>query len=458
MMITIKNLVAVLLFLVILQSCGKGFLDMKPVKVQEVPSTLKDYMAMMDHANFNIFPYYLSLIGGEEFDVVEANWNSFPLGVQYYQKNIYTWADDVYEGAESHDWNAAHSRILACNIVLEGLDKYMGDQNTQHYKQIKGTALFHRASILYNLAQVFAYPYIEGRDNRYGLPFFSTSEITRPTYRRSLKLTYDQIINDMHEALDLLPEIAEIRQQPSKQACYALLARIYLQIGAFEEAYSYADKCLQLDGTLLDYNVLNLAAAFPFPIDGKGNPEIIFYEYTTGGSLLGRAILNVSNDLLACYGEGDLRPSALVQDDNKGRKYYKGSYMGKYGFFTGPSINELYLIRAESAAYLGKLDLALEDVNQLRKHRFDKWKFSAYHVTDKSELLSFIFEERRRELPFRNRRWEDLRRWNAVMDSKKSIRRKVAGKDYTLMAESLKWTWPMTDLTILYGGYEQNPR
>lgn len=453
-----KKSIAVLLFMAILQSCGKGFLDMKPVKVQEVPSTLEDYMAMMNHANFNIFPYYLSLIGGEEFDVVEANWNSFPLGVQYYQKNIYTWADDVYEGAESHDWNAAHSRILACNIVLEGLEKYVGDKNTQRYRQIKGTALFHRASILYNLAQVFAYPYIEGGDKRYGLPFYLTSDISQPTYRRSLKETYGQIVNDIHEALDFLPEIAEIRQEPNKQACYALLARIYLQIGSFDQGYLYADKCLQIDGALLDYSTLNLAAAYPFPMDGKGNPEIIFYEFTTGGSLLGRAILNVSDDLLACYEEGDLRPRAFVQDDSKGRKYYKGSYMGKYGFFTGASINELYLIRAESAAHLGKLDLALEDINQLRKHRFDKLKFSTYYETDKTALLSFIFEERRRELPFRNRRWEDLRRWNAVMDNKKSLHRKVAGKEYMLTAESLKWTWPLTDLTILYGRYEQNPR
>ncbi|GGH33072.1 RagB/SusD family nutrient uptake outer membrane protein [Sphingobacterium alkalisoli] len=189
-----------------IQSCGLDFLDTKPVKNQQVPATLDDFLAILDHTSLNSFPSYLSMIGAEEFWVTDAGWNNFPLGVQHYQKNAYIWAKNVYEGASAQDWDIGHGRILACNIVLDGLEKYAEEKDKPLYRQIKGTALFHRARFLYNLAQIFAPPFIPNNESKYGLPFYLTSAIVEPTYRRSVRQTYEQILSDLLEADNFLPE------------------------------------------------------------------------------------------------------------------------------------------------------------------------------------------------------------------------------------------------------------
>lgn len=444
--------------LVTIGSCGKTFLDTKPIKNQEVPTTLEDFSAMLNHSNMSSYPSFLSMVGGEDFWVTDAGWNSFPLGLQYYQKNAYVWADDVFEGANAHDWSVGHSRILTCNIILDGLEKHQDNKGSELYNLVKGTALFHRARYLYNIAQIFAYPYNSEEDSPYGLPFYLNSSITESTYRRSVNETYKQILADLNEALTLLPLKAPIKQQPDRTSCKAMLARTYLQMGDFNLAYQFADETLSIQSELIDFNKMNLAAAYPFPIDGIGNPEIIFYEFSTAGNLMARTRMNIHNELINSYEIGDLRRMAFILDDPSGRKIYKGSYLGSYSFFIGMATDEMYLIRAESAAHLDKLDIALSDLNNLRKHRFSPIHFSDFKTTDKEQLLTFIMDERRRELPFRNRRWEDLRRWNILMSEKITIKRNAGGITHELSPENPKWTWPLPELAVQFGGYIPNPR
>lgn len=438
--------------------CGDSFLDQKPVQNQQVPSTLDDYQAMMDHDYINSFPAFLSMVGGESFTVQENMWDNFPLGIQYYQKNAFIWADDVFEGADSHDYNVGYGRILICNIVLDGLNKYEGDKSGNQYKKVKGTALFHRARFYYNLAQLFAFPYGQQSTDQYGLPFYLTSSVATITQRRTVTDTYEQILNDLIEAVDLLEENSFIAERPDKASCFAMLARVYLQMGEFEEAIKYASQSLSLRSELLDYNTLDLSYAYPFPMNGKGNPEIIFIEDTNGGSFMGPARLDITEDLLDLYSTGDLRLQAYVNKNIDGRNVFKGSYMGTYSFFTGLTTAEMFLVRAESATHLNKIDEALADINKLRENRYVKQSYIPYGQKDKNKILEYIFNERRRELAFRNRRWEDIRRWNAFTDNKKSLSRTMKNQQYTLSPNDTKWTWPLPDLAIQEGGYKQNPR
>ncbi|MCY4781206.1 RagB/SusD family nutrient uptake outer membrane protein [Sphingobacterium sp. UT-1RO-CII-1] len=438
--------------------CGESFLDQKPVQNQQVPSTLDDYQAMMDHRYINSFPAYLSMIGGESFTIAENMWESFPLGGEYYQKNAFIWADDVFEGADSHDYNVGYGRILICNIVLDGLNKYEGDKSGKQYKQVKGTALFHRARFYYNLAQLFATPYGEQGTDQYGLPFYLTSSVATAIDRKSVTKTYEQIINDLIEALDLLEENSYIPEKPNKASCFAMLARVYLQMGEFENANKYANQSLSLHDELLDYNSLDVSSAYPFPVNGKENPEIIFLEYGSGGTFMGAARLDITGDLLDLYDAGDLRGQAYVNKTANGRKVFKGSYMGTYSFFTGLTTAEMYLVRAESATHLNKLDEALADINKLRENRYDRLSYILYDEKNKNKVLEYLFNERGRELAFRNRRWEDIRRWNVFTDSEKSLLRTMKNQQYMLLPNDAKWTWPFPDLAVQEGGYQQNPR
>ena len=60
---------------------------------------------------------------------------------------------------------------------------------------------------------------------------------------------------------------------PTKPAAYALLARAYLCMGAYDQAGKYADSCLQLHNSLIAYSDINPSVSQPFSLD---NPEIIY--------------------------------------------------------------------------------------------------------------------------------------------------------------------------------------
>ena len=81
---------------------------------------------------------------------------------------------------------------------------------------------------------------------------------------------------------------------------------------------------------------------------------------------------------------------------------------------------EIYLNRAEVYVrkYVETGDddyrvLALADLNELRRHRYDTRNavYVEVDITDAEELFQFYKDERRRELCFEDHRWFDLRRY-----------------------------------------------
>jgi hypothetical protein len=73
-------------------------------------------------------------------------------------------------------------------------------------------------------------------------------------------------------------------------------------------------------------------------------------------------------------------------------------------------IAELYLIRAEARAQLGKNTLALADLNAVRSRA----AVPASTVATKDALLTAVSDERRVEFPFETDRWFDLVRTGRV--------------------------------------------
>src|SRR5690606_18692053 len=112
----------------LLVSCGQEFLDIRREAHQVVPSTISDYQAILDvNSIMNGTPAVeLGIIGADEFYVGEADLMAVPA----YQRNGYTWANDVYEGEELKDWNYAYQRILYANMALEARNiSTLSDEN-----------------------------------------------------------------------------------------------------------------------------------------------------------------------------------------------------------------------------------------------------------------------------------------------------------------------------------------
>lgn len=454
----ISNYFKIFLGVIIITSCEKqnNWLDVKRNKSDVVPSTLKDLQAILDNdLIMNQGLPGLSLIGSENYYVTLSMWQSrTPV-----ERNAYIWKPDIFEGSTNRDWNQLYQMVEYSNIVLDALNKVsVNSDNNSDWNNAKGSALFYRAFAFYHLASLFAKPYdITTSKSDLGIPLRLSSDINKKTKRSTVQQTYDQIIADLVSAESLLPITPLYQTRPSKPATDGLLARIYLNMGDYENAKTFASNALSNFNVLLDYNSLpNIL--FPFTAY-PGNKEILFwsvaFNYTI--SSLGYAIADTA--LFNSYNDNDLRKTKFYYSTGGVHKF-QGCYARGAGYFAGIATDELYLIRAESYARLGNSSKALEDLNTLLIKR---WKNTIPYIpltaTDANDALNKILAERRKELPFTlPLPWDDLRRLNIDSRFAKTLTRNLNGQIYTLLPNDNKYVYPIPPDEIRMSGLEQNQR
>ncbi len=475
---SIKKLYFIILcVLCIFQSCSEGFLSESPDVKKRIPRTVDDFLGLMDHSITmnNNSVHVFSMIGSDEYYITDGAYAAFPEGLNFnYQKRAYTWDAFIFEGGESAllDWNIGYFKILWANTVLDGLQsKTVDPKDRDKADMTRGMALFHRAWNYYCLAQLFCKPFSENAHNDLGLPLRLESDLTMAVDRSTLMETYAQLITDLQKAEPLLPLIPLVAYRPGKAAVYALLARIYLQMGDYTNAYDYADRCLEIQNELINFNTLDFNAPLTFPAYGEGNPEVIFMSTCSAdpssARMLIQQIVCVDTNLLTIYDEGDLRMKAFFsprENDTyvfkSGTYVFKGSYDGTniFTYFTGLSVGEMLITRAECAARLGDNEKALSDVNQLRGNRYLPEYFTNLYSDDTDEILRWIIGERHREMVFRGTRWEDLRRLNKEPQFAKTLVRMVGDRKWELPPNDKRYVWPIPAEAIRMGGYTQNER
>ena len=214
----------------IILSCKEDWLDAKPDQSLVVPSKLTDYRALLD--NTNVFGRYSPGMGDGATDQSYVTDQIF-LSFDNMSRNIYIWADgDISDGHVSSDWYVAYREIMNANVVLDGLEKLpIEEMQLKEKNTLRGEALFHRARVFYELAQVFCNPYDPSTANTdLGLPLKNTPDVNENPQRSSLEDTYRKILSELGEAYSLLPESSMYKTRPNKHAVTALLARIYLSI------------------------------------------------------------------------------------------------------------------------------------------------------------------------------------------------------------------------------------
>lgn len=462
---------SLVLFILLLQSCGKEFLELKPNQQQKIPTTIADYMAILDNASSFINPvnnrssHTLGIIGADEYEIPPAVYGTFPAGLTFdYQKNAYGWSARVYQGGEGGiviptDFDMGYQRILLANLVLEGLEKIAPDvADTELWNQTKGAALFHRAWNYYCLLQLYApvYNAVTARSDL-GLPLRLESDPTAKVPRSSVQDCYQLLLADLKDAAGLLPHVSIVKFRPTKSAVWALLARVYHQMEDYAKSAEYASNVINSGGTLLDYNSLQVQP-YPFPAYGTENSEVIFVMTAYEALAYSGEYLAIPSDFYTSYEDSDLRKTMFFEADNSHVIRYRGSYFGNQLLFTGLALDEVFLIRAESNVRMGRLTEALDDLNTLLKHRYKKDDFRNLSLQNSEELLKRILQERKKELLLRGVRWEDLRRLNKDPKTAMVLRRNIAGQVVELLPNSLRYVWPFPEEAISVGGYPQNPR
>ncbi|WEK35604.1 MAG: RagB/SusD family nutrient uptake outer membrane protein [Candidatus Pseudobacter hemicellulosilyticus] len=455
--------------LMAVSSCGKKYLDYKPDQRQVVPQKLDDFQALLDNTTVmnEQSSTNLGLIGGDEYYVTEAQYNGIVTSTTNdFQKNAYIWADQVFQGREpvQIDWTAGYNHIMLANLALgKTADSGPEAGEQEKWNLLKGNALFFRALNFYQLAQLHCpvYNAATAREDL-GLPLRLDADPTIKMARSSVEDTYLRIIADLTAAEGLLPDNPVVFFRPGKAAVYALLTRVYMQQGLYDKALDYANKCLQLNSRLTDFNTLSFTGNFTFPAQGNNNVEVIFMNNAYGfiivsSTATGGSTFNADSALLKSYTPGDLRYNAYWTQSGA-RTVFKGSYKGTAAYFTGFATDEVYLNRAECLARTSQPAAALTDLNTLRQHRFTPGSYVELNSSDEQQVLDWVIAERRKELVVRGTRWEDLRRLNKEPRYATAIVRQLGATRYELKPGDVKWTWPLPVEAIQNGGYEQNLR
>lgn len=450
-----------LLIAVLMSSCTKDFLEKKTSAKLLVPEKLEDFQALLDNNSVMNLTPTLGMVSADDF--YTTNWKSLAV----MESNAYLWLPEIYQGAKVFDWTKPYAQIFYANVVLEGLEKLPKTADSQQqWNNLKGSALFFRALALYNLAQEFCPPYHEATAaGDVGIPVPLSADVNIRPGRGSVKLTYEQIVNDLNVADQLmLSAVDKYKTRPGKAAVKALLAKVYLLMQNYEMAKAAASACLNLKSELMNYNDFIGLTGRPFPSDypnGTGNVEVLFNTpfISTGFVSQFSSPIRVDDDLYHSYKTGDLRKTLFFAKMENNTASFQGSYTGSrvLTLFGGLTVDETYLIRAECFARLHDATNAMKDLNTLLVKRWDK-SFQPLVATTPSDALKLILEERRKELVGRGTRWSDLRRLNMEPEFAVALTRIVNGQTYNLPPNDKRYVFAIPDEEIKEGVIEQNLR
>ena len=318
-------------------------------------------------------------------------------------------------------WTYAYATIYRANNVIENLEA-SGDLSEAAKAQFIGEAKFLRAFLYFYLV------------NFYG----DVPMVTSTDYLTNVKMTrtpsetiYQQMVNDLNEAIELLPAAYPTtgRYRANKAVASALLARVYLYQGKWADSETIAT-------TVLGNTNYGLVALTDITL--PGNTEAIWQIpnhpdefYTTEGehfisysdmvwkfSYFGlRDNFVGAGNLSGAFENGDTRKSSWIELSSKDYMIpykYRSTYSSD-GSRTENStvlrLAEQYLIRAEARAQQNKLDLAIADVDVIRERAGLPLIAITNSGISKTALLDAIMQERRVELFTEGgHRWFDLKR------------------------------------------------
>ena len=298
------------------------------------------------------------------------------------------------------------------NIVLANLDKF-DDEDERN--TIEGEAKFLRALTYFDLARFYGQQYESGQTNSQLAapivldPVLDASSVTQPT-RNTVEEVYNQVIADLTSAVSLLPESNDIFAD--RYAAEALLARVYLQQGDYQNALQAANDVIQNSGH-------SLTPSFDgaFNNDGDSSEDIFAWQITSqdgtndmntfwSGSAFGGRSGNpdvaINDPFLDIYDDANDERRAFFYLTSRGRATTK--WQSQFANIPFLRLAETYLIRAEANQRLGTVTGAspLEDINTVRD-RSNASSLASVNLND-------ILDERKRELAFEGHAIHDARR------------------------------------------------
>ncbi len=314
-------------------------------------------------------------------------------------------------------WSDAYNAINIANNVLSALDVL---EDEARRARVESEAQFIRGAMYFELARLFGKPWNVGDPSaNLAVPLVleptrdvtegSDAELDAP--RATVAEVYSQAIADLTAAKDALPE--ENGFYADTYVASAMLSRVYLMQGAYEDAAQEASRVIEsgnyeLADTFADaFNNEGDIAEYVFAIqisaqDGANELNLFYASDPRGG----RGDIDMTEEHLALYEEGDAR-GEFFYIDSETEDVRTTKWAGDES--TGANLPvirlaELYLTRAEANLRAGTAVGAppAEDVNAVR-NRAGLDDLASVTVED-------VLRERKLELMFEGHLLHDLKR------------------------------------------------
>ena len=340
----------------------------------------------------------------------------------------YTWQPEAAAGtgllAGARSWVNLYPVILACNTVLEYTPKVSG--TTAEIENVEGQAYLLRAYNYFMLVNYYGKPYADrfsNPDKDLGVPLMLSAALSlEGKSRNTVAEVYQQILSDLDRGIELMERNGRNNNnyRINHIAGYLLASRVYLHMGNWQKAIEAADQVLSRKSDLMDLTTWGAVNQNTKPVLNIANVECIwgFGNYNelsleNGTTNSGSNYWRLSDGLLSIFETGDLRSSIYIKD-KKSIKRPTGNLMLISQAFR---VSEALLNRAEAYAQLNKMgqtanaQLALNDLNTLRKKRFTVATYRDLSSSGPDDLLEKCAIEKRREFfDEEAHRWFDLRR------------------------------------------------
>lgn len=233
--------------------------------------------------------------------------------------------------------------------------------------------------------------------------------------RSTLDQTYDQVLADLIQAEQLLPEDATTRNRAQKSTARALRARLHLYRKQWADADAFATQVINNTKYALVtpykafFTAPFLTTESVFELTFSANDKNSYWNLWYPSSSGGQYTLKPSPSVIAKLNNPAVGGSRNALIAGSGASVY-GVLYNTVSSSTDPSyvirIAELYLIRAEARAQQNNITGALADLNKIRSRA----GVPAFTVESKSDVLQAIEDENSVEFAFEAHRWFDLTR------------------------------------------------
>ena len=477
--------VSLFFLLLSLQSCS-DFLEQEPGTqtsidelLQNKTGVLQALTGLYSELEANIrperFAVYADLQGGNiKFAPTASGSLKGQISTPSNIEQLYSFEDVALTSNFQTFYDSSYDLINQANLILE-YTPALTDATDAEKNQIKAEALTIRAYAHFLLSLVYSQDYKYTTDASHLGIVYSTESIKAGVQypaRKTAAETYSLIITDLQTAIANYSENSLLEGAAysffNQKNTKALLARVYLQKGDWENAYETANDVITNSGVTLtskeslvaewekpDLPISEVLLEFTIRKDNEGNVSSSMSQVFGYSTDLNFQKYTASNDLVNLYESTDLRKQlflvkplfTLVEGVQTNVNFnFTKKYQDNAGYVAF-RLSEMYLIRAEAALETNRFDVAMADINTIRA------RANATLLTDTTDLKENIFLERRKELCFEGFLFFDIARNHKDVSRNDGCLANVCSLTYP----SLKYVLPIpTYNTNLNPNLQQN--